>query len=155
MHLNDVQVTATQTLVRTGKSGSVFRYSYTGIFVTRDGALLAVPPGARRSNMSKVGRDTEKKMLRVLFSTNLNPRADPSIAEKCETRDGIRSAFSGLLKAPVVSIHWRGSSSTRSSPGNHRFDCLLLVGASQVHESDREGPSLKSQPQESVVVARA
>lgn len=127
MHPN-VQVTATEILVRTGKNGSIYRHNFTGTFITRDGALLVVPPGARRPNMSKVGRDTEKKMLKVLFSTNLyplNPRSDPSLAGKCETRDGTRSAFSRLLKASGT----RFSGCTQASPAiDRRFDCLLLVG---------------------------
>lgn len=136
---NDAQVTATKTLIQTGKGGPIYRYRYTGTFATRDGALLVVSPPPRKSHVSRVFHETEKKMLKVLFSTRLNPRADPAVAAECETRDGIRSAFSRLLKAagnhPV-----RNALETRSNPDIERhFDCLLLVGAASVDEANREG----------------
>ena len=99
---------------------------------------MVVPPPPGRSNMSRVGRPTEKKLLKVLFSSNLNPRADPSIAGIRETPDGRRSAYSRLFKAPIGSSGWE-SSCSRSSPAIDRFDSLLLVGPSRGDEAGRGG----------------
>lgn len=127
-HSNDLQVTATKTVKSTGKGGTTTSYSYKGIFVTRAGALFVVPPNLLRKNAVIVDiRDTEKKMLRVLFSTGLNPRANPSVVRECDTPEGIRSAFSKMVRAagdyPTV-----GSTQTVSSlASERRFDCLLLV----------------------------
>ena len=137
----------------TGKGGTTYSHRYAGTFVTRDGALMVVPPLPGRSNMSKSGRDTEKRMLKVLFSTNLNPRADPSVARGCETRDGRKSEFSKLVKAardhekkrvrgPLLGHHcWNQMRpNTISSPStDRRFDCLLLVGAARGGEPHRQG----------------
>lgn len=117
-------------LAHTGKGGPIYRYDFSGTFITRDGALLVVPPPPGRSSISKADRDTENKMLKVLFSTNLNPRSGPSVTRECETRDGRRSAFSRLLKAagkdPVES-----SKETRSGPAAVGRRLPVAPGSSQ------------------------
>lgn len=138
---NGAQVTAMKVVKRTRKGRPGYLCSYSGTFVTRDDALLVVPPTPRRREKPNAGPDTEQKMLKVLFSTNLSPRADPAVADNCETQDGLRAEFSKMCKA--ARTHERRSSrgtNTISSPAvDRRFDCLLLVGATREGESHREG----------------
>lgn len=133
-----------KTIVRTGKHGPVYRYGYSGTFVTRDGALLVVPPAPRRSSISKTGRSAEKKMLQVLFWTGLNPRSDPSAARRCETRDGLRSEFSKMVKAAGVDqkrARTGTNTFSNSAATDRRYDCLMLLGAARGDPSYAQGPS--------------
>lgn len=151
VHLNHAQVTATRTVTYTAKRGESSRYSYEGTFIARDGALFAVPPTPRRPKTYEAGRDPEKKLLKVLFSTDLKPRADPSVAGRCETRDGLRSAYSRLIEAAGAHQE-RRIRGTRSSPAiGRRFDCLLLVGAATGGESNSRGSIPKVRGRLSVV----
>lgn len=139
-HLNDdVQVTATKTVKRTGKGSTTTTYFYQGTFITHGGALFVVPPRPRRSSTIAPGRDTEKKMLRVLCSTRLNPRADPSVARDCETPDGLRRVFSEMVRAAGTYPRQGSTETIASPPSGRRFDCLLLLGATRRAESGREG----------------
>lgn len=98
-----------------------------------------------RSKAAEAGRHTEAMMLMVLFSTNLNPRADPSVARKCETRDGLRPEFLKMARAARAHQRRRSSGNATtleiaSSPAlDRRFDCLLLVRAVRGGESNQAG----------------
>lgn len=59
-------------------------------------------------------------MLSVIFSTRLDPREKPSVARRCETPDGLRSAFSRLVRA-VSSTPVRDGTETVSLFGAGRF----------------------------------
>ncbi|CAB1113359.1 unnamed protein product [Ectocarpus sp. CCAP 1310/34] len=67
---------------KSGKGGIKYFYTYKGTFAACDGALFVLPPPTRLSNAPRSSHKIEKRMLRVLYNTNLNPRADPGVASR-------------------------------------------------------------------------
>ncbi|CBN78446.1 expressed unknown protein [Ectocarpus siliculosus] len=140
------EVACTKTVKSTGKGGTKITYTYNGTFVTRDGAVFNLPPPTRRPKMHEASRRIEKRMLSVLHNTKRNPRADPSLARRCETPDGLRAEFSKMVRAvprkPEASrsggsfyrSHVLGHPNVpveRDAAVDHRFDCILLVGTEE------------------------
>ncbi|CAN0164191.1 unnamed protein product [Ectocarpus sp. 13 AM-2016] len=148
-----VRATCKKTVKRTGKGGAKIIYTYEGTFVTRDGAVFNLPPPTRLPMGPKPSRRIEKRMLRVLHNTKRNPRADPSVARRCETPDGLRAEFSNMVKAvpkkPEASTsgeafyrsHALGHPNVpfhRDAAADQRFDCILLVGTEQPGRTTRK-----------------
>lgn len=125
--MHDVQVRCERFVRKTGKGGATYFHSYEGTFITSDGALFVLPPTGGRSMAPATGRKIEKRMLSVLFANNVNPKANPAVARRCETPKGLRSEFLRMVKT----VPARPVSETRSNPeqnaANRRFDCLLLM----------------------------
>ncbi|CAN0080345.1 unnamed protein product [Scytosiphon promiscuus] len=120
-----LNVTANRNVTRGAKGKVKISYSYHGTFITRDGGLHTCP-----SRMDRSDRYVEEKMLKVLFSTRLNPWSDPSVATRCQTTDGLRSEYSKMVAAAVQPA--RKETGTINNPAQNaasrRFDCLLLMG---------------------------
>ncbi|CAN0358931.1 unnamed protein product [Ectocarpus sp. 12 AP-2014] len=141
------EVMCTKTVESAGKRGTKIIYTYKGTFVTRDGAVFNLPPPNRRPKMHVISRRIEKKMLSVLHNTKRNPRADPSLARRCETPDGLRAEFSKMVRAvpkrPEASTSGGGFYGSlvrgghpnvpieRHAAADQRFDCILLVGTEE------------------------
>ncbi|CAN0417089.1 unnamed protein product, partial [Ectocarpus fasciculatus] len=141
-----VRATCTKTVESTGKGGVRTTYSYEGTFVTRDGAVFNLPPATGDPMAHPMFRRIETRMLSVLHNTKRNPRANPSVARRCETPDGLRAEFSKMVRAvpakPAASTSGEAFFVSRQSghpdapierdaAADQRFDCILLVGTEQ------------------------
>ena len=126
-----VEVSATTRRVGDGKEKPRDTITYQGTFMTRDGSLFVVSPA---STAPLLGLACEQLMLRVLLSKQLKPLADPAVAERCQTPQGLRSQFALLVRNTAHNSGFASTSSIHCPGQDVRspcLDCLLFVDGGQ------------------------